>query len=58
MGDRAAASREHDDPGRWTLTATIVTSDAVPTLGGVHDRNPVILPEHMWLQWLDPVPGR
>ena len=43
-----------DDPNRWTLTATIVTSDAVETLAGIHDRNPVILPEHMWEWWMDP----
>lgn len=47
-------SKPDDDPDRWVLTATIITSDAVQTLAGIHDRNPVILPEHMWLQWLDP----
>lgn len=43
-----------DPKGDWVLTATIVTSDAVQTLAGTHDRNPVILPEHIWLHWLDP----
>lgn len=47
-------TKDKDDPERWTLTATIVTSDAVQTLAGIHDRNPVILPEDMWLHWLDP----
>ncbi|UJP09304.1 SOS response-associated peptidase [Microbacterium sp. KUDC0406] len=47
-------TKDKDDPERWTLTATIVTSDAVQTLAGIHDRTPVILPEHMWLQWIDP----
>lgn len=45
---------DDDDPDRWTLTATIITSDAVETLEGIHDRNPVILPEHMWQWWMDP----
>lgn len=49
--DRAVAE---DDPSKWKLTATILTSDAVETLEGIHDRNPVILPQHMWLHWIDP----
>lgn len=47
-------SKDADDPDRWTLTATIVTSDSVQTLADIHDRNPVILPEDMWLHWIDP----
>ena len=47
-------AKDKDAADRWTLTATIVTSDAVQTLAGIHDRNPVILPEHMWLHWIDP----
>lgn len=47
-------SKDADDPDRWTLTATIVTSDSVKTLAGIHDRNPVILPEDLWLHWIDP----
>lgn len=47
-------SKGDEDPDRWKLTATIVTSDAVQTLAGIHDRNPVILPESMWLHWMDP----
>lgn len=43
-----------DDEDRWVLTATILTSEAVQTLAGIHDRNPVILPEEMWLHWMDP----
>jgi len=41
------------DENRWTLTATILTSDAVQTLADIHDRNPVILPRHMWAPWID-----
>lgn len=47
-------SKDEDDPDRWVLTATILTSDAVHTLEDIHDRNPVILPEEMWLHWIDP----
>ncbi len=47
-------SKDDDDPDRWVLTATILTSDAVHTLEDIHDRNPVILPEEMWLHWIDP----
>lgn len=46
--------KAEDDPDRWVLTATILTSDAVQTLADIHDRNPVILPESMWLHWIDP----
>ena len=43
-----------DDPERWHLTATILTSDAVHTLEHIHDRNPVPLPRELWDHWLDP----
>jgi putative SOS response-associated peptidase YedK len=43
-----------DDPGLWTLTATILTADAVQTLSAIHDRNPVPLPREWWDDWLDP----
>ncbi|MFB8191335.1 SOS response-associated peptidase [Microbacterium sp. NPDC055988] len=47
-------TKDADNPDRWTLTATIITSDSVKTLAGIHDRNPVILPEDLWLHWIDP----
>jgi len=43
-----------DDPARWVLTATILTTDADGPLRGLHDRMPVVLPEECWDQWLDP----
>ncbi|WP_281271710.1 SOS response-associated peptidase [Gryllotalpicola protaetiae] len=46
-------AKAETDEDRWTLTATILTSDAVQTLADIHDRNPVILPEHMWRHWID-----
>ncbi|MEX0580878.1 MAG: SOS response-associated peptidase [Mycobacterium sp.] len=36
------------------LTATIVTTDAVGELAGIHDRMPLLLDEHEWDRWLDP----
>lgn len=46
--------KDPDDDTRWTLTATILTSDAVQTLADIHDRNPVILPRQKWAWWTDP----
>jgi putative SOS response-associated peptidase YedK len=43
-----------DHPDLWTLTATILTSDAVDELLHIHDRNPVPLPREWWNTWLDP----
>ena len=43
-----------DDPLRWSLTTTILTSDAVDELLHIHDRNPVPLPREFWDRWLDP----
>ncbi|PRY68960.1 SOS response associated peptidase (SRAP) [Glaciihabitans tibetensis] len=43
-----------DHPDRWTLTTTILTSDAVDELLHIHDRNAVPLPRDWWDIWLDP----
>ncbi|TFC79113.1 SOS response-associated peptidase [Cryobacterium sp. TMS1-20-1] len=43
-----------DDPARWVLSATILTTDALGPLTQIHDRTPVPLPEEWWDQWLDP----
>ncbi len=43
-----------DDPARWVLTATILTTEAEGPLRGLHDRMPVVLAEEWWDQWLDP----
>ena len=47
-------SKEADDPDRWLVTATVVTTTAVDEMGRVHDRQPVILLPDRWDQWLDP----
>lgn len=46
-----------DDPHRWLVTTTIVTTDARdgdPDLADVHDRRPVVLAADDWDAWLDP----
>lgn len=46
--------RADDDPGRWVLSATIVTRDAAPGLARIHDRQPVVLTGDDVAAWLDP----
>jgi putative SOS response-associated peptidase YedK len=46
--------KPEDDRDSWTLTGTILTSDAVDELLRIHDRNPVMLPPEWWDPWLDP----
>ncbi|OBK87617.1 SOS response-associated peptidase [Mycolicibacter sinensis] len=36
------------------LSVTIITTDAVGELAGIHDRMPLLLPESRWDAWLDP----
>ena len=36
------------------LSCTIITTDAVGGLAEIHDRMPLIVPEHDWDRWLDP----
>lgn len=43
-----------DHPARWTLTTTMLTTDAVHALEHIHDRNPVPLPRELWDDWLNP----
>ncbi|GAA1755564.1 SOS response-associated peptidase [Agromyces humatus] len=47
-------SKADDDPDRWVLTATIITTDATGELADIHDRIPVMLPPEFWSVWLDP----
>ena len=47
-----------DDGSSPVCTATIVTTDAPPSLSWIHSRIPVFVPESSWDQWLDPsIPG-
>jgi putative SOS response-associated peptidase YedK len=43
-----------DDPNRWLLSCTVLTTTAHDSLGHVHDRAPVIIPPSMYARWLDP----
>jgi putative SOS response-associated peptidase YedK len=43
-----------DDPGKWLLSCTVLTTTAHDTLGQIHDRSPVIIPPDMFADWLDP----
>lgn len=43
-----------DDPGKWLLSCTVLTTTAHDSLGHVHDRAPVIIPRDMFADWLDP----
>ena len=43
-----------DDPAKWLLSCTVLTTTAHDTLGHVHDRAPVIIPPDMFADWLDP----
>ncbi|WP_427134917.1 SOS response-associated peptidase [Pseudarthrobacter sp. S9] len=47
-------SLPEDDPHRWLLSCTVLTTTAHDSLGHVHDRAPVIVPREMYADWLDP----
>ncbi len=47
-------AKDADDPARWLLSVTIVTTDARGPLGEIHDRTPVVLPADRIDAWLDP----
>jgi putative SOS response-associated peptidase YedK len=40
--------------GQPVETCAVVTTAANATVGAVHDRMPVVLPEASWASWLDP----
>lgn len=48
--------RADDDPQRWLLSATILTTDAQDELGRIHDRRPVLVGPGEVAAWLDPAP--
>ena len=49
------ASKEDDDPARWVLSTTIVTTAARDGLEAIHDREPVVLPTASISGWLNPL---
>ncbi len=48
------SSLPEDDPHRWLLSCTVLTTTAHDSLGHVHDRAPVIVPPEMYGAWLNP----
>jgi putative SOS response-associated peptidase YedK len=51
---RDRSVQDHDDPGAWLTTYTIITTDAEPGLDRIHDRQPLVLEREDWADWLDP----
>ncbi|MFI8594415.1 SOS response-associated peptidase [Microbacterium sp. NPDC078428] len=47
-------ARPDDDPARWMLSFTVLTRDAVGSLGSIHDRMPLFLDLDHAEAWLDP----
>jgi putative SOS response-associated peptidase YedK len=43
-----------NDPARWLLSCTVLTTTTQDALGHVHDRSPVIIPRDRFAEWLDP----
>nr|WP_172685893.1 SOS response-associated peptidase [Prescottella equi]AKG90559.1 hypothetical protein pVAPN_1100 [Prescottella equi] len=43
-----------DHPDKWLWTTTVLTAPAKDSLGHIHDRCPVILPDSFVDHWLDP----
>jgi len=46
--------REDDDPLKWLVTCTVITTDAEDDLGRIHDRMPMMIEPERWAEWLDP----
>lgn len=47
-------TKADNDPDRWVWSVTVLTSPAADALGHIHDRSPVIVPENLRSDWLDP----
>jgi putative SOS response-associated peptidase YedK len=47
-------SKADDDPARWLVSATIITTAATGELARIHDRRPLMLRREAWDAWLDP----
>jgi putative SOS response-associated peptidase YedK len=48
------ADPELAGPDGWLRTCAIVTGPPNAVMAGIHDRMPVVLPESVWAEWLDP----
>jgi putative SOS response-associated peptidase YedK len=47
-------TRADDDPHRWLLSATVLTTTAEDAVGMIHDRMPLFVERERWGDWLDP----
>lgn len=47
-------AKTDDDPTRWLLSCTIITTAAADEIGMIHDRMPLTVRPDDWADWLDP----
>ncbi|MFE3455120.1 SOS response-associated peptidase [Nonomuraea sp. NPDC059194] len=47
-------TRADDDPLKWLVTCTVITTQAEDALGHIHDRMPMMIERERWAEWLDP----
>ncbi|MGV9308566.1 SOS response-associated peptidase [Nonomuraea sp. NPDC003727] len=47
-------TRAADDPLKWLVTCTVITTQAEDDLGHIHDRMPMMIERERWAEWLDP----
>ncbi|MFD1936219.1 MULTISPECIES: SOS response-associated peptidase [Nonomuraea] len=47
-------TRADDDPLKWLVTCTVITTQAEDDLGHIHDRMPMMIERERWAEWLDP----
>jgi putative SOS response-associated peptidase YedK len=47
-------TKSDKDSDRWLWSLTVITTNATDTLGQIHDRSPLLLPDDKWDAWLDP----
>lgn len=43
-----------DDPARWLVSCTILTSESSGEFAAVHNRRPIVLDAQLWDAWLSP----
>ncbi|WP_106583304.1 SOS response-associated peptidase [Murinocardiopsis flavida] len=46
-----------DDPAAWVWSCAVITAEAAPELGHIHERMPVVVPPEHFGTWLDPSAG-
>lgn len=46
--------KDSEDESAWLRTCTVITTQASDAVGHVHDRMPMVVPEQVFGDWLDP----